>query len=803
MRPNNIPVKAERDGLPHQQERILPPPSPGTGMTPQSQAGAWRIGEWIADPRDDTLSRSGSSIKVEPRLMQLLICLAESAPHVVSIERLLAEVWSGVIVGSASVYQSISQLRKTLGDTDSPPRYIETVARKGYRLVASAQRLVEEPVAVMPAPPLPVPVARPWFRHKGVLFGALAAVFVAFAGLALWRSVRVSTPEIYSIAVLPFTDLTPDRSDAPFCDGLTEELSSWLGQLPALNVVARTSAFAFRDKPTDVREIGRQLGTSHIVEGSVRREGNALRVTAKLVATASGYQLWTGSYDTSINNVLSVQEQIARAIAANLEVRLTQGTLDRFATRRTDNDSAYRLYLVARHHQEQRTRADNAQAIGLFRQVIADDADFALGYVGLAKSYINERYFSDRPISAIAVDVEPLLLKAQQLQPDLADLYVVRGSLATEQLRPDAALRDLQRAVTLDSNSRAALGELGFLYLTSGQPRDALINYTRAAALDPLDANLQAQRCLALQDLAQFEEAELACERARALEPRSAWVYSASAALEDSRGRIDRALRWNQEALRLSPEVAENLAQRGIWLLSLGLPERAADLHREATRGAADEAGVNAALLELGFLVAYQTGGAPALQAKIAATPIDAGTSPETLFTIAKAALLANDAKGARTLVDRALASSGLQAANISNPWLARTGDSPLIIAALAAKLTGDPAVAEKHLSQLSALLDRLTAAGMQRHGLDELRAQVAALRGQPEEAMRALQAAANLGWSGSWRAEREPYFASLRARIDYRNLIARISQANARMQVSVLADNNNTQRTLPASGAN
>ncbi len=114
-------------------------------------SAAWQIGEWIADPTDDSLTRhdasvkEGVSVKIEPRLMQLLICLAASAPQVVSIEKILAEVWSGVVVGSASVYQSISQLRKTLGDTDSPPRYIETVARKGYRLVAPVSRLVPEP----------------------------------------------------------------------------------------------------------------------------------------------------------------------------------------------------------------------------------------------------------------------------------------------------------------------------------------------------------------------------------------------------------------------------------------------------------------------------------------------------------------------------------------------------------------------------------------------------------------------------------------------------------------------------------
>ncbi len=221
-------------------------------------------------------------------------------------------------------------------------------------------------------------------------------VLVAIGALAYRFGTQPVQPESSSIVVLPFVDLSAAQDDTPFCDGLTEELSSWLAQLPALNVVARTSAFSFRGKGEDVREIGRRLGTTHVLEGSVRRNGDAIRVTVKLVVTKSGYEIWTGSYDASRDNVLSVQEQIARAVATNLEVRLTQNTLHRFDARRSTSGEAYRLYLVARHHLLQQTQEDNAKAIDLFRHIIELDDRFALAYVGLATAFLNQRYFLDR-----------------------------------------------------------------------------------------------------------------------------------------------------------------------------------------------------------------------------------------------------------------------------------------------------------------------------------------------------------------------------------------------------------------------
>ncbi len=243
---------------------------------------------------------------------------------------------------------------------------------------------------------------------------------------------------------------------------------------------------------------------------------------------------------------------------------LTQDTLRQFDARRSTSPQAHRLYLIARHHQQRQTQDDSSQAIDLFRKAIDQDPSFALAYVGLAKAYLNQRYYIDRPIEAIAANVEPLLDKARELHPNLAEIYATRGALNTELLRPAEALqRSGARRAARPQLARGA-GELGFLHLTSGEPRSAVTDYTRAGVLDPLSGGLQAQRCMAMQDLAQFDQAAIACERARALEPRSAWAYSASAWLEEARGQIDEALKWNLQSLERSPDTVENLAQRGV-----------------------------------------------------------------------------------------------------------------------------------------------------------------------------------------------------------------------------------------------
>jgi TolB-like protein/DNA-binding winged helix-turn-helix (wHTH) protein len=272
-----------------------------------------QIGDWLVNPALDTLCRGTETHKLEPRMMRLLLHLANDAGAVVSVDRLLSEVWTGV-VGPASVYQAVSQLRKLLGDVDPDPTYIATVPRRGYRLVAPVRRGAAEAMSLTTDVVSFAPAARRWLAM--VLGGVTLLAFI-LNGSSIWRP--SPTEWSTSIAVLPFIDLTAEKAEQSFCDGLTEELSNRLSQIPTLRVVARTSAFAFRGQGEDVRRIGKALDTDHILEGSVRRSGNHLRVTVRLVDARNGYHLWSDNYDRAADDAINLQEDISRSVAEHLQ----------------------------------------------------------------------------------------------------------------------------------------------------------------------------------------------------------------------------------------------------------------------------------------------------------------------------------------------------------------------------------------------------------------------------------------------------------------------------------------------------
>ena len=765
----------------------------------------FRLADWTVEPSLDRISRGAEIHKLEPRTMRLLVCLSASAGAVVSIDRLLTEVWSGVIVGPASVYQSVSQLRKMLGDTDPNPTYIATVPRKGYRLVAPVAPFAPASEVSVPAigtdsrhagepiaPPLVKPLAAsPATPHESARWGRIAllaaatAAVLAMAGAVIswsWRKSPPASPSAAvarpapSIVVLPFVDLTEDKQGQFFCDGLTEELSNWLAQIPTLKVVARTSAFAFRGQQQDARKIGQALATDHLLEGSLRRSGDHMRVTVQLIDARNGYHLWSASYDRPLTDTIKMQEDISRSVAQTLEIRLSVDAADRLASRGSGSPAAYQSYLLGRHHQQERTVAANAQAVRLYRQAITQDPQFALAYVALAYALLNDNWLNDRPIADIAREADPLLRTALSIDPRLADAFAVRGALRGEQMRTEDALKDLERAVALNPNDAMAHAEIGRLYLGTGRPRDAVSSYTRATELDPLNAQPQAQRCLALQDLGRYDEAGGACARARSLQPDGYWPLAVTSSLASAQGRLDEALEWNQSALRLAPDVFDLYRERAESLLVLGQGPPA----RTTLALAAEHTPEVLAVDEFMADVDYFERGAKGLADHLNAGRLEASTQANTLFAAAYDRLLLGDARRAQADVDSALRAPDFLPADLDNAWYAaRWGSSARLIIALAAAARGDAVSVSDQLGRLTALLDRLDAAGEVRFGVDELRAAVLAMQGDPKGAMQNLSRAAAKGWRASWWAARRPEYASLRKRQDFRLLLADIDRSN------------------------
>jgi transcriptional activator of cad operon len=268
-----------------------------------------RVGAWRVDPRLGQISRQGEVIRVEARTMKLLLCLAGRAGEVVSIDDLLNQVWSGVIVTQDSVYQAVAALRRLLGDDAKQPDYIATVPRLGYRMVADVSPWVDDLSAEQS------PRMR---RRAGVLF----AIGAAFCVVLICISITDHVPQ-RSVAVLPFLDLTTQAmNEEYFADGMTEELIDKLSRIPGLRVPAPTASFFFKGKRLTVAAMAKALGVAYVLDGSVRKSDTTLRIAARLVRAADGYVVWSATYDRPAGDKLWVQDEIAREVAQELRMAL-------------------------------------------------------------------------------------------------------------------------------------------------------------------------------------------------------------------------------------------------------------------------------------------------------------------------------------------------------------------------------------------------------------------------------------------------------------------------------------------------
>jgi transcriptional activator of cad operon len=291
-----------------------------------------QIGDWRVNPTSSEISRDGNSTRLETRTMRLLLCLAEHPGEVVSIDDLLNQVWPGVAVSPDSVYQAIASLRRILGDDPKQPTYIATVPRLGYRMVATVSDGTEQPT---PAPQIPsqqpAPIPRPHAVRLQLtvllICLAFAAAFLAHAHFPSQHppSPIAASPSQKSIAVLPFLDLTQGMQQGEFADGLTEELIDKLSKLPGLRVPSPTSSFYYRDKNLPVATIAKDLGVVYVLDGSVRKSGDRVRVAARLVRADNGYVLWTETYDRPFHDLVMVQDNIAsqvtKALGASTEFK--------------------------------------------------------------------------------------------------------------------------------------------------------------------------------------------------------------------------------------------------------------------------------------------------------------------------------------------------------------------------------------------------------------------------------------------------------------------------------------------------
>jgi transcriptional activator of cad operon len=295
----------------------------------QPSGTSLRIGDWRVNPASGQISREGETVRVEARTMRLLLCLAEHAGQVVSIDALLEQVWTGVIVTQDSVYQAITSLRRLLGDDPKQPIYIATVPRLGYRMVATVSPWVERSSNPPPVPAHLEPAVLQGSRKNWTLLATGAAIplililaFLVYGRIgssAHSKATPYALPLQASVAVLPFLDLTSESMDQEyFADGMTEELIDRLSKIPGLRVPPPTSSFYFKGKKISIADIAKSLGVGYVLDGSLRKSGSTMRIAARLVRADNGFVVWSETYDRQSDDTLKIQDDIAGEVTKAL-----------------------------------------------------------------------------------------------------------------------------------------------------------------------------------------------------------------------------------------------------------------------------------------------------------------------------------------------------------------------------------------------------------------------------------------------------------------------------------------------------
>ncbi|MEM7502673.1 MAG: winged helix-turn-helix domain-containing protein, partial [Pseudomonadota bacterium] len=298
---------------------------PGADSTPTR----YRIGDLVLDASSRQVLRGDKPLRLGALTFDMLHALAKAAPAMVSYEELGQEVWQGRAVAPETIAQRAKMLRQALDDDAKSPRYAELVRGQGYRLIADVEPL-----------PAADPSGRPQRRWP-----LLAAALALAVGLAFLLNGYQQPTSARSVAVLPFADLSPAADQQYLADGMAEQLISALADLDGLDVASRTESFYFRGPRKDIAEIGRELRVSAVLEGSVRKSGDQLRITVQLIEVDSGYHLWSEDFDGALDDIFFMQEQIAAAVAGALGVKLGVGGVNEFLGAGTTNFEAYEAFL--------------------------------------------------------------------------------------------------------------------------------------------------------------------------------------------------------------------------------------------------------------------------------------------------------------------------------------------------------------------------------------------------------------------------------------------------------------------------
>lgn len=554
-----------------------------------------RFDDFEFDPNASELRRNGQIVHLERIPLELLNLLTERSGQIVTREEILEHVWGkGVFVDTdSSINTAVRKIRRALDDDSDEPRFVVTIPKKGYRFAMSVViphgELIANDTLVQACPaPGERTEAKPGIIHKYWRVAAehWGSRVLSMAGLAIaigiivfiqhlsFRPPRTHTsvrpkeepaltlPDVPSLAVLPFTNLTGNPQQDYFSDGITDDLITDLSRLQHLFVIARTSTFAYKGKSVNVQQVSRELGVRFVLEGSVRKEANRVRINAQLVDATTGAELWAQRYERPMTDVFTLQDEIVRRIVTTLNLQLTlleQGTLVR---RKTENLEAYDDVLRAAELSWTMTKAGNEKARLMFQRALELDTGYADAYEGLGETYWLDWFYGYSQDTHAPRRAAELAQRAIALDDSNSAAYALLGQVDLTNWQYDQAIADGERSIALEPNSAHRYWYLANTLIFSGKPAEAIDLAKKAMRLDPRHEDLYlVEFGFAYSVMGRYREAISVLKQSLAAYPNNIGGRLILVFAYTEVGRNDEARAEAAEVLRLSPQFSST--QRG------------------------------------------------------------------------------------------------------------------------------------------------------------------------------------------------------------------------------------------------
>ena len=511
-------------------------------------ADTFRVGEWFVEPQLNTISAKGKSVRLEPKVMQVLLCLASHPEEVVSKERLIQSVWEDTFVGDDVLTRSISELRRAFGDDAKESRFIQTIPKSGYRLIAavtldsSENKSISQEIDECKA----LPAIKP---HSGLLNArVIAACFMVLAiaavSLYVWKIRKAAASgksnTTKSIAVLPFKSVGPEVGDEYLGLEIADTLITRLSSTKQLVVRPLGAVRKYGDKNQDPIAAGRELSVELVLDGSTQRESDRVRVTVRLFKVADGSALWADRYDEKFSDIFAVQDRVTEKVARSLSLSLTDAERKLLTKRYTDNTEAYRLYLLGRYFENKGTEEGNRKGIEYFNLALTRDPNYALAYAGLADSYNGlggSGYLLPKEGSLKAKEAA---LKALEIDGSLAEVH---ASLAEFKFWAEydwvGAEAEWNLAHELDPNIPPVCAHL---LLFMGRHDESIASLKQTLRFNPTDIDANMMLGMAFYFARRYDQAVEQCRNTLGMDPSQPGLHLVLGLAYEQKGMYEEAI---------------------------------------------------------------------------------------------------------------------------------------------------------------------------------------------------------------------------------------------------------------------